>query len=40
MNYSCVVYGGVIILGLVYYVLIGRKNFIDPFAHLREETED
>ncbi|EMC93957.1 hypothetical protein BAUCODRAFT_216276 [Baudoinia panamericana UAMH 10762] len=30
MNYSCVVYGGVVILGLIYYVTIGHKTYIGP----------
>ncbi|KAK5111932.1 hypothetical protein LTR85_011679 [Meristemomyces frigidus] len=34
MNYSCVVYGGVIILGVVYYVLRGHKNYIGPSTEL------
>ena len=30
MNYSCVVYGGVIIGGLVYYVFRARKIYVGP----------
>jgi hypothetical protein len=34
MNYSCVVYGGVIILGLIYYAVWGRKKFVGPNVEL------
>jgi len=30
MNWSCVVYGGVVILGFLYYVLRGHKYYIGP----------
>lgn len=40
MNYSCVVYGGVVIIVLVYYVVIGHRHYISPFARLRLEAED
>jgi choline transport protein len=30
MNYSCVVYGGVIIAGLAYYVFRARKRYVGP----------
>ena len=34
MNYSCVVYGGVIILGLIYYAIRGHKKFVGPSIEL------
>ena len=34
MNYSCLVYGGVILLGIVYYVVIGRKFYVGPSVDL------
>lgn len=34
MNYSCVVYGGVIILGLIYYAIGGHKKFVGPSIEL------
>lgn len=30
MNYSCVVYGGTIIFGVVYYMVHGHKAYIGP----------
>ena len=30
MNWSCVVFGGVVIVGLVYYVTLGRKVYHGP----------
>lgn len=30
MNWSCVVYGGVVILGFLYYVLRGHKHYTGP----------
>ena len=30
MNYSCVVYGGVVVAGLVYYGFRARKTYIGP----------
>lgn len=30
MNWSCVVYGGTVILGIIYYVLRGHKKFVGP----------
>jgi choline transport protein len=30
MNWSCVVFGGVVIIGLVYYVLLGRNVYHGP----------
>ena len=36
MNYSCVVYGGVIILGCIYYAVIGHKSFIGPSYEAEE----
>ena len=37
MNYSCVVYGGVIIMGLVYYALRARKRYIGPSLEILQE---
>jgi choline transport protein len=34
MNYSCVVYGGVVILGLIYYAIRGHKTFVGPNIEL------
>ncbi len=34
MNYSCAVYGGVVMLGLVYYGVWGRKKFVGPSTEL------
>ena len=34
MNYSCAVYGGVVILGVLYYVLRGRRHFVGPSTEL------
>ena len=34
MNYSCVVYGGVVILGLFYYAIRGHKKFVGPSIEL------
>lgn len=30
MNYSCVVYGGTVILGIVFYAVWGHKNYRGP----------
>lgn len=30
MQYSCVVYGGVVILGSIYYAVRGHKKFVGP----------
>jgi choline transport protein len=30
MNWSCVVYGGVVILGIIFYVVHGHKNYVGP----------
>lgn len=30
MNYSCVIFGGVIILGTIYYVVRGHKHYVGP----------
>lgn len=30
MNYSCVMYGGVVVLGIIYYVLRGHHHYIGP----------
>ncbi len=30
MNYSCVIFGGVVLLGTVYYVLHGHKAYVGP----------
>lgn len=30
MNYSCLVYGGVILLGMVYYAIIGHRYYMGP----------
>ena len=35
MNYSCVVYGGVIMLGIIYYVVWGRKGYRGPTTELQ-----
>ena len=37
MNYSCVVYGGVIIGGLVYYVTRARKIYVGPSMDVLRE---
>ena len=34
MNYSCVMYGGVIILGIIYYVLRGHQYYVGPSTEL------
>lgn len=34
MNWSCLIYGGVIILGIVYYALMGHKQYIGPSTEL------
>jgi choline transport protein len=34
MNYACAVYGGVILLGIVYYMLRGRHKFVGPSTEL------
>ncbi|KAK5170645.1 uncharacterized protein LTR77_005234 [Saxophila tyrrhenica] len=34
MNYSCAVYGGVVVLGLVYYVLRGHKFYVGPSTEM------
>lgn len=39
MNWSCVVYGGVIILGIIYYVLHGHKSYVGPTTELDIPTE-
>jgi hypothetical protein len=36
MNYSCAVYGGVVVLGLAYYGVWGRRVYIGPKIHLDE----
>jgi hypothetical protein len=37
MNYSCIVYGGVITAGLVYYVLRARKRYAGPSLESSQE---
>lgn len=37
MNYSCAVYGGVVLLGLVYYGVWGRKIYRAPKTYLVDE---
>jgi amino acid transporter len=37
MNYSCVVYGGVILGGLVYYVTRARKIYAGPSLDVLQE---
>ena len=37
MNYSCVVYGGVIIAGLVYYVSRARKRYVGPSLEILQD---
>lgn len=34
MNYACAVYGGVVILGIIYYALRGHKQFVGPSTEL------
>lgn len=34
MNYSCVMYGGVVILGLVYYFVRGHRHYVGPSTDL------
>jgi choline transport protein len=34
MNYSSVVYVGVVILGLLYYVVKGREGYVAPVAQM------
>lgn len=34
MNYSCLMYGGVIILGVLYYALRGHRHYIGPSTEL------
>lgn len=34
MNWSCVVYGGVVILGICYYAFIGHKHYVGPETEL------
>lgn len=33
MNYSCVMYGGTVILGIIYYVIRGHKVYKKPIVH-------
>lgn len=33
MNWSCVVYGGVVILGIIFYLSYGRKRYKGPEIH-------
>ena len=34
MNYSCVVFGGAVIFGLLYYVIWARKVYTGPIVEL------
>ena len=34
MNWSCVVYGGVVILGVIYYFAIGHRDYVGPSTEL------
>lgn len=34
MNYACVVYGGVILLGIVYYFAWGHRSYMGPSIEL------
>ena len=34
MNWSVVVYGGVIILGIIFYVVQGHKNYVGPSTEM------
>ena len=39
MNWSCVVYGGVVIMGILCYVLRGHKTYIGPVTDFNVESE-
>jgi hypothetical protein len=34
MNWSCVVYGGVVILGIIFYLSYGHKRYIGPSTEI------
>ena len=34
MNWSCVVYGGVVILGIIFYLTYGHKRYIGPSTEI------
>ena len=40
MNYNCVLWGGVVLLSVVYYVVWGHKEFTGPIVELDDEVED
>lgn len=35
MNYSSLVYGGVVVLGLLYYAVVGHHYYVDPTLDLQ-----
>lgn len=39
MNWSCVVYGGVVILGIIFYAVRGHKNYVGPDTEMVFTTE-
>ncbi|KAK3618177.1 hypothetical protein LTR56_024809 [Elasticomyces elasticus] len=36
MNWSCVMFSGVLIIAAVYYLVHGRKRYVDPVRHIRK----
>ncbi|KAK4896490.1 hypothetical protein LTR27_005706 [Elasticomyces elasticus] len=36
MNWSCVMFGGVFVIAVVYYLIHGRKHYVEPVRHIRK----
>ena len=39
MNYNCVLWGGVVIISVVYYVVQGRKEYEGPIVEVLDEDD-
>ena len=37
VNWSCLIYGGVVILASLYFVLYGRRNYDGPVGLVKQE---
>jgi len=38
MNWSCVVYGGVLFIALIYYIFWARHSYVGPVEYVRKST--
>jgi len=38
MNWSCLVYGGTLIIGVVYYLFVARHNYVGPVEYVRKSA--